>query len=378
MVFLYAQTKHPLIPQAHNPDEDLALAEETKNFRQEFFLLLKNKLEELAAKYSESDEPESLYRLVRRELDATPEIQAVHQRRRELQDRLWNQVTSEIESDRDRLNSEFESYQKLQNKGKLELNSQFNYPLDQLKVDIHRMPGGYLQNRDEADFWTGAIYDHGVFLYGQGWFGSLNDELGQTLINNVLRNYYPEFTPQKILDMGCSVGHSTLPYVSEFPDAEVWAIDLGASLLRYASARAKALDKKVYFSQQNAEHTEFEDNSFDLVVSHILLHEIPSGARKKVFAESYRLLKPGGVMVHLESQLFLSPPNLVSRYFRDTEVWVNSEPYLGSSKLADFERYALSAGFEPEDFNIHRVPGYYASQKGKNNPGWMALCAKKP
>ena len=50
--------------------------------------------------------------------------------------------------------------------------------------------------------------------------------------------------------MGCSVGHSTLPYVSEYPDAEVWGIDLGASLLRYASARAKALDKKVNFAQQ--------------------------------------------------------------------------------------------------------------------------------
>ncbi len=113
------------------------------------------------------------------------------------------------------------------------------------------------------------------------------------------------------------------------------------------------------------------------LVSHILLHEIPCGSRKKVFAESYRLLKPGGLMVHLESQIFLSPPSMVSRYFRDTEVWVNSEPYLGSSKLADFAKYAEAAGFQPEDFIIHLVPGYFAQQKGNNNPGWMALCAKK-
>ncbi|MGV2827669.1 methyltransferase domain-containing protein [Myxosarcina sp. GI1(2024)] len=377
MVFLYSQTKHPLIPQAHNPEDDLALASETKNFRHEYFLLLKNKLEKIAANYPESENSESLYRHIRQELDATPEIQAANQRRSELQDRLWERVASAIESDHDRLNREFESYQKIPDRGKLELNSEFDYPRYQSKVEIHRMPGGYLQNRDEADFWTGAIYDHGVFLYGQGWFGGLNDELGYTLINNVLRKYYPEFTPQKILDLGCSVGHSTLPYASEFPNAEVWGIDLGASLLRYADARAKALDEEVYFSQQNAEQTEFEDNAFDLVVSHILLHEIPSGARKRVFAESYRLLKPGGIMVHLESQLFLSPPNLMTRYFRDTEVWANSEPYLASSKLADFEKYAMSAGFELEEFKIHRVPGYYASQKGNNNPGWMALCAQK-
>ncbi|WP_036481608.1 methyltransferase domain-containing protein [Myxosarcina sp. GI1] len=377
MVFLYPQTIHPLIPQAHSPEADLALASETKNFRRDFFLLLKNKIEELEAKYSESQNSESVYRHIRKELDATPEIQAAHQRRSELQDRLWQQATSELESDRQRLEKEFKSYQKLEEKGRVELDSKFVYPRYQSKVDIHRMPGGYLQSLDEADFWTGAIYDHGVFLYGQGWFGGLNDELGYTLINNVLRNYYPEFTPQKILDLGCSVGHSTLPYASEYPNAEVWGIDLGASLLRYASARAKALSKKVYFAQQNAEKTDFKDSSFDLVVSHILLHEIPCGARKQVFAESYRLLKPGGIMVHLESQLFLSPPNLFSRYFRDTEVWVNSEPYLGSSKLPDFQTYAMSAGFKPEDFKLHRVPGYYANQQGNKNPGWLALCARK-
>jgi ubiquinone/menaquinone biosynthesis C-methylase UbiE len=377
MVFLYSQIKHPLLPTVISPEADLALAGETKNFRHEFFLLLQNKIEELSANYSQADDSELIYREIRQELDATPEIQSANKRRAILQDRLWERVSIEINYDRDRLASKFQSYLKLKNKGKLELNSEFNYPEHQLKVEIHRMPGGYLQNRDEFDFWTGAMYDYGTFLYGQGWFGGLNDELGYTLINNVLLNYYPEFTPQKILDMGCSVGHSTLPYVSEYPDAEVWGIDLGASLLRYASARAKALDKKVYFFQQNAEKTEFENNSFDLIVSHILLHEIPSKARKRVFAESYRLLKPGGMMVHLESQLFLSPPNLLARYFRDTEIWVNSEPYLAASKLADLENYVKLAGFDDREFKIHFVPGYFAQQKGNNRAGWISFCAKK-
>ncbi len=377
MVFLYPQTQHPLIPQAHFVEEDRALASETKNFRHQLLLLLQNQVDKISADYSDSDDSESLYRHIRQELDANPEIQKAHQRRSTLQDRLWERVANNIKSDRDRLAREYASLLKIKDKGGLELNAKLDCPRHQLKVDIHRMPGGYLQDHDESDFWTGAIYDSGVFLYGQGWFGGLNDELGHTLINNVLRHYYPEFTPQKILDMGCSVGHSTLPYTSEYPDAEVWGIDLGASLLRYASARAKALDKAVYFSQQNAEKTEFEDNSFDLVVSHILLHEIPSDARKKVFAESYRLLKKGGMMIHLESNLFLSPPTLASRYFRDTEVWVNSEPYLASSKLEDFETYTQKAGFNLEDLEILCVPGYYAQQKGINKKSWTTFCAKK-
>ncbi|VEP17425.1 SAM-dependent methyltransferase [Hyella patelloides LEGE 07179] len=375
MVFLYSQTKHSLIPQADS-EENLVLAQETKEFRNQFFPLLHNKITEMSAAYSESDDSEIVYRDIRRQLDKIPEVQAAHQRRRILQDRLWKRVAIDLKSDRARLIKEWESSQNI-NQGNVELNSDFDYPRHQLKADIHRMPGGYLQDDNNSDFWTGATYDHGVFLYGMGWFGGLNDELGHTLINNVLLKYYPELTPQKILDMGCSVGHSTLPYVSKYPNAEVWGIDLGASLLRYASARAKALNKKVYFAQQNAEKTKFADNSFDLVVSHILLHEIPCGARKKVFAESFRLLKKGGIMIHLESQLFLSPPNMVARYFRDTEVWVNSEPYLGSSKLEDFEKYSLSAGFDLADFQIYRVPAYYAQQRGEKKAGWMALCATK-
>lgn len=377
MVFLHPQTQHSLIPQTQSAEDNFNLAVETTYFRQEFFNLLTQKIEQIAQGCEATEDPEQIYRQVRQELDSMPDIQAAHQRRRDLQDQLWARVSIDLESDRDRLLQNFISSSETQNQTTLDLNAEFDYPSHQLKVDIHRMPGGYLHDRDQADFWTGAMYDHGTFLYGRGWFGGLNDELGHTIIHNVLKEFYPEFSPQSILDLGCAVGHSTLPYTVQFPDAEVWAIDLGASLLRYASARAKALEATVHFAQQNAEKTEFGNNSFDLIVSHILLHEIPGSARNRVFAESYRLLKPGGMMIHLESQLFLTPPNMVARYFRDTEVWVNSEPYLGSSKLADFTDYALNAGFKPESFKIQPVAGYSARQKGDRLPRWLAFCGQK-
>ena len=226
-----------------------------------------------------------------------------------MQDRLWAKTLADIELDRQRLESAYNRHRT--GAGGLELNPTLELPLHQRKAHIHRMPGGYLQDIEDDPLGTGMLYDHGVFLYGYGWFGPLNDELGHTLIHHVLREHYPEFQPDTILDLGCSVGHSTLPYASAYPDATVWGVDLGASLVRYAISRARALNQTVYFAQQNAERTDFADGSFDLVVSHILLHEIPNIARKRVFAESYRLLKPGGMMVHMESQLFLKPPSLV-------------------------------------------------------------------
>ncbi len=375
MAFLCPQYRHDLIPKAHTPEQDLALVGQLKDFRSGMFQLFQQKIGDVTEAFGAANNQEKLYLEIRRVLDHCPEIGAVHQRRGELQDLLWAQVLGEIEADRQRLETIYELHQ--QGQGGLETDPSLEIPVHQRATNIHRMPGGYSQNPEEDEFTTGLLYDHGVFLYGRGWFGPLNDELGQTLIHQVLEQHYPHLKPSKILDLGCSVGHSTLPYRSSYPEAEVWGIDLGASLLRYASARARILNETVYFAQQNAESTEFNDESFDLVVSHILLHEIPGAARQRVFAESYRLLKPGGLMVHLESQLFLQPPSLVARYFRDTEVWANSEPFLASSKFEAFPTYALEAGFGPDAFRVYPVPGYYGAQAGDSTARWVALCGEK-
>lgn len=374
MAFLCNQLQHDLIPCAHSPEDDLALAQAVGGFRASMFQLFQQKVGKVTDAHPHPDSQEQLYLKVRQALDACPEVDAANRRRGELQDRLWASVLSEIEADRQRLEAVYCSHQ--QGGGGLELYPELTMPAHQQKTNIHRMPGGYLQDSEDG-FAAGVLYDHGVFLYGRGWLGPLNDELGQTLIHHVLAPHYPQLQPGRILDLGCSVGHSTLPYTAAFPQAQVWGIDLGAELLRYASARARALGQSVYFAQQNAESTGFADGCFDLVVSHILLHEIPGAARKRVFAESYRLLKPGGVMVHLESKLFLEPPSLVARYFRDTEVWANSEPFLASSKLSEFPGYAQAAGFAPEAFQLRYVPGYHAAQKGDAAPRWVALCGEK-
>ncbi|MBD1871614.1 class I SAM-dependent methyltransferase [Cyanobacteria bacterium FACHB-471] len=374
MVFLCPQHQHDLLPQAHSPEDDLKLAGEIKDFWNSMFQLFQSKTVEITSAYPDEADQDKLYFKVRQILDESPEVKETNYRRGVFQDRLWANVLTAIDEDRHRLEAVYQKH--LEGKGELELNPDLDIPIHQRKTNIHRMPGGYLHEPEDS-FGSGVLYDHGVFLYGRGWFGPLNDELGQTLIHQVLAQHYPDFQPRMILDLGCSVGHSTLPYASTYPQAQVWGIDLGSSLLRYAIARARVLNQTVHFSQQNAESTEFPDQSFDLVVSHILLHEIPGVARKRVFAESYRLLKPGGIMVHLESKLFLQPPTLAARYFRDTEVWANSEPYLASSKFDDFPTYALEAGFAPEAFQVHHVPGYYASQKGNANPGWVAFCGVK-
>lgn len=115
-------------------------------------------------------------------------------------------------------------------------------------------------------------------------------------------------------------------------------------MLRYAHARAEDLGKRVHFSQQNAECTNFPDGYFDLIVSHFFLHEIPVFAIRNVFQECARLLTPGGIMAHLDAPLYkdMTPfPAFVS----DWDTANNNEPFWSAMRDLDLEATAIEAGF---------------------------------
>jgi ubiquinone/menaquinone biosynthesis C-methylase UbiE len=166
-----------------------------------------------------------------------------------------------------------------------------------------------------------------------------------------LEKVWPGFRPRRILDLGCTVGHSTLAYARHFPDAEIHAIDVSAPLLRYAHARAEALGYRVHFAQANAERTAFADGSFDLVVSHILAHETAAHAWPAILAESRRLLEPGGLAIHVDlPQIDEIDP--YRRFIYTNETKFNNEPFWTAYRQLDLSRLMQEAGFAPQE--IHR------------------------
>jgi SAM-dependent methyltransferase len=229
---------------------------------------------------------------------------------------------------------------------KLDLPEGFEPPRYVTALDIHCMPGGYAGEVTPDDVSVGALYDRGVYLYSMGYMGPHNDDMGRSVCNYVKRKL-KGFSPKRILDLGCTVGHATLPFKEMFPDAEVWGIDVAAPQVRYAHARAAALGLDVNFAQMNAEETNFPDGHFDLVVSHILLHETSGKAMPRIFKECARLLAPGGYMIHAD----LPPFDLMdpfTQFILDNETWYNNEPFWGAMREMDQVKLAMDAGF-PED-----------------------------
>ncbi|WP_292735078.1 class I SAM-dependent methyltransferase [Nostoc sp. JL31] len=270
--------------------------------------------------------------------------------------------------------------------GTLTLDPNFQIPNYQKAVDIHCMPGGYHSEFTADDVAAGATYDRGAYVYGLGWLGPLNDDMGLSIVQNYLLAEFPNFRPRKILDMGCSIGNSTLPYVDGFPDAEVHAIDIGASMLRYAHARAEALGKRVHFSQQNAEHTNFPDESFDLVVSHILLHEIPPPSVRKVMQESYRLLAPGGMMIHVEAPLYRHM-DVYTQFIYDWETANNNEPFWSAVRDLDLVQLVSEAGFAADKifekfvangaWKAKEINGMFQNRNSGRQGTWLVVAATK-
>jgi cyclopropane fatty-acyl-phospholipid synthase-like methyltransferase len=158
--------------------------------------------------------------------------------------------------------------------------------------------------------------------------------------------------------MGCGIGTSTVPAASCFPDAEVHGIDVGASILRYAHARAEHLGAGIHFSQQNAECTDFTDGSFDLVFSCVMFHETSQAATMAIIAESRRLLRPGGVAVHLEVPLLHDNSDRWVELSGELEAQFNNEPNWRGALSADYRALFEAAGFS------HVETGYQATSPG--------------
>jgi ubiquinone/menaquinone biosynthesis C-methylase UbiE len=211
---------------------------------------------------------------------------------------------------------------------------------DYARREIHLQPGGYTD-----DPLGGIVYHYGTKVFYQG--GNDQDELHAELAE--LATAPADGKVAAVLDLGCSVGQGTLKLKTRFPEAEIWGLDVGAPMVRYAHARAVQEQAAVNFIQALAEDMPFENGHFDLVFAYILFHELPIAVIPKVLAEVHRVLRPGGAFTIFEfpSASQHLPPAF--RFMIDYDSRDNCEPYSPDFVHADFRGMLTAAGFAVAD-----------------------------
>ncbi len=165
----------------------------------------------------------------------------------------------------------------------------------------------------------------------------------------VIDNYIPH-TIQDILDMGCSVGVSTLALHRYYQHKQATPINtIGLDLSPYMLAVAKIRDTKQEIKQwlhSKAEDTKFADNSFDLVTLQFVLHELPRNATQAILQEISRILRPGGIIAITDnnpaSAVIQNLPPVLFTLMKSTEPW--SDDYYNF----DLENALKDTGFKHE------------------------------
>ena len=270
-----------------------------------------------------------------------PILGVTHRHRTGVHDVMHTNFDEEFKSNADIYLKEMESFDNL-GPGKLELNSSIVIP-EYARYEIHTQPGGYVGNP-----FSGHIYHYSTNNFYKGLrVTNYQDEFHTKLANQV--PVPKSGNVERVLDLGCGIGQLTVALKERFNNSEVWGVDIAAPMIRYGHMRAVDLGVNVNFSQRLAEDTEFEDDSFDIVTSYILHHELPEEISIKVTQEAYRILKPGGIFFPIDFQTGVNSKGAITawaRYMQWKDHRWNEEVWRQEYGSFDFPKAMIESGFE--------------------------------
>ncbi len=151
-------------------------------------------------------------------------------------------------------------------------------------------------NAEEIRDVNTRYHDVAADHYDAKWgidFGELGQ--GQVLakVRKALRRDAGPFAHS--LEIGSGTGYFTLNLMLAGTIEKATCTDISPGMLAALGANAKRLGLDVETTPTDAERLPFEDESFDLVIGHAILHHIPDLGQ--AFEEFARVLKPGGTLL---------------------------------------------------------------------------------
>lgn len=148
-------------------------------------------------------------------------------------------------------------------------------------------------------YWWAYLWDKGIWFFDhQPIINAILFGQYDTLLNKTLAQVEAN-TGGKLLQLTCAYGKLT-PSLLQHTDKEVHLCDVAAGQLRLARSKTLDLSARCHLARMNAESLGYADDAFDQVIVYFLFHELPPQARRHVYDEIARVVKPGGSVLITE------------------------------------------------------------------------------
>ncbi|MFB6366800.1 class I SAM-dependent methyltransferase [Paenibacillus elgii] len=136
------------------------------------------------------------------------------------------------------------------------------------------------------------VYNQSQFFEGYKKLRESNSGLNDVLEQPALRALLPRLEGKQILDIGCGMGQF-VSYCAQQGANKVVGTDISNNMIKYANQHNKGEDTEFVCSA--IEDLQFENQSFDLIVSSLVLHYVKD--YREVVSKVHRWLRTGGIFI---------------------------------------------------------------------------------
>ena len=162
----------------------------------------------------------------------------------------------------------------------------------------------------------------------------------------------------RILDVGTGTGF--FPIITAPLGHRVTGIDLSPEMIAEAKAAAAHFDVNAEFRVMNAQALDFEDETFDLILTRNLTWTLPDA--RTAYSEWFRVLKKGGRLINFDADYGSVSFESLTHDLKDQGV-ENAHKGLSDNSLAECDRIKDSLGISDErrpewDFQVLTEIGF--------------------
>jgi len=154
---------------------------------------------------------------------------------------------------------------------------------------------------------------------------------------------------EQVLDVGCGTGTLVMEVARHVGTAgRVVGVDPGREQIARARLKAARRHLPIEFQIGVIEQLPFPDQTFDVVLSTLMMHHLPAPLKRQGLAEIARVLKPGGRLVIADFKRKQERQGQAARF------------HAGGSSMQDLAALVTEAGFSEVETEEMRIPRFSA------------------